>query len=117
MLWLDRNDFILEWSSESHIVPYVKPTDNRVHRYFIDFSCTFKDRTTGRMAKYLLEYKPYKQMFQPTKTARKSDKTYLTEVINYSVNQAKWNAAKQYATSKGMQFLVINEKDIGIEAR
>ena len=113
MLWLDRKDFILEWSSESHVVPYIKPTDNRIHRYFVDFSCAFRDKS-GKVTKYLLEYKPYKQMFKPEKTARKSDKTYLTEVLNYSINQAKWSAAKQYASANNMKFLVINEKDIGI---
>ena len=37
MHYCDNTPYILHWSSEEVVIPYIKPTDNRTHRYFIDF--------------------------------------------------------------------------------
>lgn len=111
MRWLDQKDCIIEWTSESVAIPYLKPTDNRVHRYFVDFSCIFK-MPDGYKQKYLLEYKPWKQTITPTESPRKSQRTILTEKLNYAINTSKWEQAKLYAKEHGYKFLVLTEKDI-----
>jgi hypothetical protein len=111
MRWLDLKDCILEWSSESIIIPYIKPTDGKVHRYFVDFSCKFKN-PDGSVTKYLLEYKPYKQTLPPTQSSRKSHRTILFEKEAWQVNQSKWHFAEKWANENGYKFLVITEKDL-----
>ena len=41
--WCDKNINVLEWGSESTIVPYVSPLDNRVHRYYVDGAVALKE--------------------------------------------------------------------------
>jgi hypothetical protein len=35
--FLDDNPNVLRWSSEEIVIPYVKPTDGKVHRYYPDY--------------------------------------------------------------------------------
>ena len=35
--WCDKNPSILKWQSEETVIPYRCPTDNKIHRYFVDF--------------------------------------------------------------------------------
>jgi len=111
MKWMDKHPSIIEWSSESIIIPYIKPTDNRVHRYYMDFSCVFQD-AKGNRVRYLIEYKPSKQTVAPKDTAGKSSTTLLKEKIMFAVNMAKWNAAKSFAENQGYKFLIITEKNL-----
>ena len=37
MFWCDNNPSILLWASESLVIPYWSPVDNKMHRYFPDF--------------------------------------------------------------------------------
>lgn len=111
MKWMDKHPAIIEWSSESIVIPYLKPTDNKVHRYYMDFSCVFQD-CKGNKVRYLIEYKPSKQTVAPKNTLGKSPKTLLHEKINFAVNMAKWNAAKSFAENHGYKFLIITEKNL-----
>lgn len=112
MIWMDKNDRIVEWTSESVIIPYIKPTDGKIHRYFIDFSCKFRENN-GSITKYIIEYKPLKQTQLPIPSNRKKERTFLMEQMNYAINMAKWKAAREYARSEGLKFLIITEKDLG----
>jgi len=112
MAFADRNPRIVKWSSESIVVPYVKPTDGRVHRYFIDFTFELLENN-GSISKYLIEYKPYKQVIEPKPSKRKKPQTFLTEQLNWAVNQAKWEAARGYAKKNGWKFMVVTERDLG----
>ena len=40
--WCDKNPAIVKWSSEETIIPYRCPTDNKIHRYFVDFKIKLK---------------------------------------------------------------------------
>ena len=113
MKWCDVNDRIVEWSSESIAIPYRKPTDNRYHRYFVDFHMVYR-ASDGSTQKYLLEYKPKKFTRRPEKTARMSQKTYNYLCETYMVNQAKWKAANEYAKKHGAKFMVLSEDTIGL---
>lgn len=113
MKWCDTNDKVIEWNSESIVIPYKKPTDGKYHRYFIDFSVLYKN-SDGTTQKYLLEYKPLKFVKKPIKSKRMSQKTYAYLVETYAVNMAKWSAAKEYADKHDAKFIVISEDSIGM---
>ncbi|HET8687567.1 MAG TPA: TnsA endonuclease N-terminal domain-containing protein [Methanosarcina sp.] len=112
MLWLDNHTSCIEWSSEQIIIPYFSPVDEKMHRYFVDFSATFKYKD-GSVKKFLIEVKPHKQTLQPVKGNKKT-KTFLTEAATYAVNQAKWKAAEKYAAERGMKFIKITEYELGL---
>lgn len=113
MEWFDRNDFIVEWTSESVVIPYLKPTTNKIARYFVDFSVVFKE-SNGTLIKYLIEYKPKKFTVKPVKTKRMSDSTYFNLCQTYMINEAKWTAARLYSAKKNMKFVVITEQNLGV---
>lgn len=110
LLWLDTHPSCIEFSSEETIIPYFSPVDEKMHRYFVDFTATFK-YPDNSVRKFLIEVKP-KSQTQPPIRGKKKEKTFLTEAITWTVNEAKWKAAKKYAAEKGMQFIVITEDDI-----
>jgi len=112
MIFADNSSRIAYWQSESVPIPYIKPTDGKIHRYYIDFTFYFQEND-GKLSKYLIEYKPFNQTQLPVKTPRKRDRTFLMEQMNYAVNQAKWKAAREFAQANGMKFLVITEKELG----
>lgn len=109
-LWCDHNPSVLKWSSEETVIPYICPTDNRRHRYFLDFK--IKVKTKDGVKTYLVEIKPDK--FTRPPEGQRRTKRYLAEVMQYGKNQAKWSAAREYAKDRGYQFVVITEKELGI---
>ena len=110
MRWLDSNSNIVSWGSESVAIPYIKPTDGKIHRYYIDFDFVIKDKQ-GKHHKFLIEVKPEKQC-SPPKKGRKARKTLLQEQITWATNSAKWSAAKGWAKSHGYKFTIVTENDI-----
>ena len=112
MKWCDTNSSVLEWGSETAIIPYKSPVDNKIHRYFVDFYIKVQDRN-GKITKYLVEIKPDK-FTKPPAIPKKQTKRFIDEVFQYGVNQAKWKSANEFCISKGMQFLVLTEKDLGL---
>lgn len=111
-IWCDNNPSILKWCSEETIVPYVCPTDNRWHRYFIDFRIQLRDKN-GALKTYLVEIKPHKQTIPPEMPSRKT-KRFLLEAATYVKNEAKWKAATQYAKDRGWEFVIITEHHLGL---
>jgi hypothetical protein len=116
MRWLDTNPAIVNWGSESTIVPYADPTrldrNKRptVHRYFIDFYMIVKDKT-GKLTKYYIEVKPYTETIPPVK-GRKKEMTYMKESVTFVRNMAKWEAAKLHARKMGGTFMILTENEI-----
>lgn len=114
MIWCDKNANILEWKSESIIIPYYNEIDKKYHKYYIDFSIKFKNNET-----YLIEIKPEKQTIAPIKCkSGKITKKYLMEVLEYNKNCSKWIAAKKFAEEKGYNFQIWTEntlKHLGIK--
>lgn len=104
MLHLDRSEKVLKWSSEEIVIPYRWP-DQSIHRYFVDF---FVETADG---KFLVEVKPAKYT-EPPKQPKRLTKHYLKEVVEYTKNQAKWEAATKYAESKGWIFQVMTENNL-----
>ena len=112
MRWCDTNPSVMEWGSETMIIPYKSPVDNKIHRYFVDFYIKVKDRQSV-IGKYLVEIKPEK-FTRPPDIPKRQTKRFIDEVFQYGVNQSKWKAADEYCVDRGMKFLVITENDLGI---
>ena len=111
MRFLDSNSSIVSWGSEKIIIPYIKPTDGKMHRYFTDFNFTIKDKN-NKLHKFIVEIKPAKQCAPPKNTPKKRKKTLLYEQIAWATNSAKWKAAKQWADKHGYKFTIVTETDI-----
>ena len=107
MVWCDRSSSVTEWGSEEIVIPYISHADGRRHRYFPDFYVKI-----GRK-KYMVEVKPLRQTKQPKKQKRQT-KAYITEVVTYAINQAKWEAAKEYCKDRGWEFMLITEKELKV---
>ena len=112
MNWCDSDTAIVKWSSECTVIPYRCGTDNKLHRYFVDFKIQVKTKDGG-FKTFLVEIKPLAQTMPP-KFPGKKTKRYLTESMTFIKNQSKWDAANQYCKDRGWEFIVITEKQLGI---
>lgn len=112
MGFLDSNPNVLEWASEEIIVPYVSPLDGKLHRYFPDFVVKLRGRD-GVIRTVMIEVKPQVQI-EPPKTPKRRTKRFLAEVATYSVNQAKWAAAREFCADRGWVFQLMNEHHLGL---
>lgn len=106
MEYFDNNPQVLEWASEPFPIPYVKPTDGKVHRYFPDFAVIYQN-TNGEIRKELIEVKPYAQS-RPSRS--KNPQRRLAESVTYAVNTAKWVAAQAWCQKNGFAFRILTEK-------
>jgi len=114
--FLDTHPSIIEWGSESIIIPYKSPIDNQIHRYYIDLHFTVKNKK-GEIKKYLIEIKPKKQTKPPKEPKRKTQKAlerYKKEQLEYIKNKAKWEAAEKWAKHKGYIFQIWTEETLGL---
>jgi len=109
--WCDKNPSVLKWSSEETVIPYRCPTDNRIHRYFVDFKITV---STGKT--YIIEVKPAAQTQPPIYPGRQTQR-YITESLTFMKNQAKWEAAIEFAKDRGWEFKIITEKELGLSPK
>ena len=107
MQWCESSASVEEWSSEEFIIPYISPVDGKRHKYYPDFYVKVNNK------KYMVEVKPAKQTKEP-KIQRKVTKRYITEVVTYARNQAKWNAAKEFCKDYGWEFMLITEKELKV---
>lgn len=115
--FLDTNPGVLEWSSESVVIPYIDPVDKRQHRYFVDFWMRVK-AADGQIYEYLIEIKPHSQTLEPKPRARITPR-FKEEVRVYLKNQAKWAAARhlceqQRKLGKRIEFQILTEKDLPV---
>ena len=104
--WCENNPKVKMWNSEEVVVPYKCTVDKKLHRYFVDLLIQMEDKKT-----YLIEIKPKNQTTPPKKRSRKTKK-YINEMITYSKNQDKWEAATQFAEYKGWKFQVWTEETL-----
>lgn len=102
--FFDAHDSVYKWGSEEISIPYVKPTDGKVHRYYPDFIVVYKDKE-GNLVKELVEVKPLKESVL-TERSSNYDK------IAIAVNHAKWAAAEAFCAMNGMKFRVLTEQSI-----
>ena len=104
--FLDKHSSVLQWKSEDIIIPY-EGVDGRVHRYYVDFWMKCK-QSDGSIQEYLIEIKPFFQ----TQPPKKKGKNYDKRLKEYLTNLKKWSAARDYAESQKMKFLILTEKEL-----
>lgn len=112
MRWCDNNPNVVAWQSEETVIPYLCKTDNKAHRYFVDFKIKVRNKA-GIEKVYLVEVKPKKQTLPPVPPKRKT-KSYLNEVMTYMKNQSKWQYAEKYCHDRGYEFMIITEDHLGL---
>lgn len=105
----DHNTSIIGWCIEPLTINYISPKDGLPHRYFPDFLTVSLDKNGNKIIN-LWEVKPDKEKYEPKKG--KNKKRYIKECLTYSVNQAKWDAARNFCVKKGWNFIIITEKEI-----
>lgn len=106
--WLDFNQNILQWSSESHAIPYYDPVRQKQRRYYPDFYMKIIDGNK-KSSEWIVELKP-KHETLPTKiNKRKSLKTISTQKATYATNMAKFKAASEYCKKMNMKFKILTE--------
>ena len=113
MKWCDNNVGVEEWGSETVVIPYISPIDKKIHRYYVDFYVKIKS-LDNKIQKYLIEIKPEK-FTRPPKIPNRKTKKFIDEVFQYGVNQAKWKAAFEFCEDRKMKFMILTEKDLGIQ--
>ena len=104
MMFLDSNDNVLQWASESIRIPYRNPLTGKQSIYIPDFLVTYRGRNNTTIAE-LIEIKPKKQSILESKASAR-DRAIV------AVNYAKWDAASKWCRRQGIQFRVITEDDI-----
>jgi len=111
--WCDKNPAVVKWLSEETVIPYRCPTDNKIHRYFVDFQIQIRNKD-GLLRTYLVEVKPSAQTIPPVYPGKRTQR-YLNESLVFIKNQAKWKAATEYAKDRGWEFKIITEHELGIK--
>lgn len=110
MLWCDKTDTILRWSSESIIIPYYDSVQKKNRKYYIDNFVEIQEGSN--IKRYLVEIKPHKQTLEPKSTKGKSKSNLLYEKVMYQNNSDKWKYAREFAKKHDMEFIIITEKEL-----
>jgi len=92
MLYCDRSDAVMYWSSEKVEIPYYDPTTNRWRTYYPDFFLTYVNERYEPVDK-VVEIKPQLQ-------------------TKWQINKAKWKYAEEFCKERGWEFQVLTEREI-----
>lgn len=112
--FFDNNPRVLKWASEEIAIPYVKPTDGRVHKYYPDYIVCYINKD-GEILWELIEVKPLEQT---RKSRSRNPKIKLYEDLTYAVNVAKWQQAEAWCrkrteeTGYPYKFRILTQKSI-----
>jgi hypothetical protein len=104
MRFLDNNDHVMQWASESIQIPYRNPITGKQSIYVPDFLITYRTRQNTLIAE-VVEIKPKKQSVIESKM---SNNDRMVVAINY----AKWDSATKWCNRNGLKFRVITEFDM-----
>ena len=116
-LFCDRNPRVIRWNSEEVVIPYWHRATKKKRRYFTDLMIQYSHKD-GSTSNYICEIKPAKQTIEPKpprNPTQKAKARFLREYLTYQQNQDKWEAARAFAAKKGMKFLILTEKELGIK--
>lgn len=104
MRFLDNNEHVVNWASESISIPYRNPITGKQSMYVPDFLITYRNKNNQLIAE-LVEIKPKKQSVIESKMSARDGAVV-------AVNYAKWDAATKWARRNGLTFRVITEDDM-----
>jgi len=109
--WLDYNPQVLKWNSEDLKIPYINPFDGKIHYYYVDVIFQYVN-VNKEIRTALAEIKPSDQCEPPKPPKKRLSSSYKQKVKTFIINQAKWEAAKKFASENNMLFLVVTEKQL-----
>jgi len=113
MMYLDDHRDVIQWSSEEFCIPYRSPIDGKIHRYFPDFYVK-KRNVNGLIEVAVIEVKPAIQTVAP-KVQKTQTKRYINEVYTWGINNAKWEAAKEFCADRNWSFHIFTERELNIK--
>ena len=97
--YCENNPKIVKWASESIKIPYFNRIQQKQANYYPDYIIEdYKGERT------IVEIKPYNQTIKP----KAQDNKWLKET--WITNVDKWSAAKAFAETHNMKFMIITEK-------
>jgi hypothetical protein len=105
MQFCDRNKNIIQWSSESIIIPYIHPLTGKRTNYIPDFLVVYENKH-GHQKAEIIEIKPKKQSLIESRVASARDRAVV------AINHAKWASAMAFCKQNGLTFRVITEDDL-----
>jgi hypothetical protein len=74
----------------------------------------------GTVDRHLVEIKPNAERYPPKAPKRKTAKAmdrYSSAMLTYAINQAKWEAAKEFCELNDIIWRVMDEYDLGISKK
>jgi hypothetical protein len=114
MQYCDLTESVNSWKSEEFWIPYRSPLDGKTHRYFPDFFLKYKDKD-GKTRNMVVEVKPAKDLKEPQTNPTRRTKSWAYSVKMWAINQAKWEAAKEWCADHNYEFRIFTEKELGIQ--
>lgn len=105
MQFCDKNKNVIQWSSESIIIPYIHPLTGKRTNYIPDFLVVYENKH-GQQKAEIVEIKPKKQSLIESKVASARDRAVV------AINHAKWASAMAFCKQNGLSFRVITEDDL-----
>ncbi len=114
MRWCDSNTHVHQWMSEERAIWYFDPVSKKKRRYFPDFIIKYV-RDDGIICEEVIEIKPKKHVDGPNPNPKEKNKGVGEVSVNtYVTNMAKWKAAAEWASDRGMSFRLITEKELNV---
>lgn len=108
-IWCERSTLVDKWASESIVVKYNCPIENKIKNYYPDFLVKLKNGQT-----WLVEVKPEKEYKTPPSFPKRKTKKSLSNyeylMKHYLVNRSKFKSAIAFCKTKNWTFFVANEK-------
>ena len=101
--FLEKNPNVFKWASEEIKIPYFD-YKGKLHRYYPDL---YFELRNGK--KYLVEIKPASQTRPPTTS---NHRRFIKEQVRFKINQAKWEAAKDFCARSGLEWRIWTERDL-----
>ena len=111
MQYCDLTESVNSWKSEEFCVAYRSPIDDKVHRYFPDFFVKYKDKD-GTIRNLVVEVKPAKDLKMPETNPKRRTKSWAYSVKMWVINQAKWEAEKNWCADRNYEFKILTEKEL-----
>lgn len=105
MRFCDEHPNVNKWASEAIKIPYRNPLTGKYTIYVPDFFLSYVDKT-GKARAEVIEVKPSNQAIRENLGKSNHNRA------SYILNQAKWEAARNYCKQQGMIFRVVTENDI-----
>jgi hypothetical protein len=113
MKWCDASPSVHQWMSEERAIWYFDPIAKKKRRYFPDFLIKYV-RSDGIVCEEVIEIKPSRQVAGPNPNPKRRTKAWMNSVNTYVTNMAKWKAAAEWASDRGMSFRLITEKELNV---